>query len=178
MSIYKINSADFATQEGDFDLIGVLDGVIYLESANKLKKPFVSVTTSEIPLEIANAISERENSITAARTAKTAEIDEARNAYIAGGVEYKGVVYDADERAQQLLSSMIALYSASGQAPESIQWIAKANSVETLSFADLVALGAALAKRVSDSYLKARELKNKVTNSTNLAEISAVVWSD
>jgi hypothetical protein len=178
MANYKINSADFATQTGEFDLIGVVGGVIYLASETKLKKPFASVTDSELPIEIVNALGERENAITAARTAKTAEIDEARNAYISQGVEYNGVIYDADERAQQIITSMISLYGAAGQTDAKISFITKANAVETLTYSDLVQLGAALAKRVSDSYLKARELKNKVTAATKLAEISAVVWSD
>jgi hypothetical protein len=177
MANYKINSADFATQTGEFDLIGVVGGVIYLASVTKLKKPFASVTDSELPVEIVNALNERENAITAARTAKTAEIDEARNAYISQGVEYNGVIYDADERAQQIITSMISLYGAAGQTDAKISFITKANAVETLTYSDLVQLGAALANRVSEAYLTARTLKNQAENAATLAEIQAIKWT-
>ena len=173
MNYYKISTADFAQiHEGDFELLRVLKGEVIVQSAGALNAPFEALV--KLPEDLQNELNAQlEN----AREAKIAELNTARDEYIAQGVEYNGVIYDADERSQALLGNSVALYAAIGTVPEKVEWIRKDNGVSSLTYAQLVALGAALAKRVSEAYLTARTLKTQAENATALAEIQAIKWT-
>ncbi len=175
--IYKISTDDFAKQTGEFDLIKVLDGVVYINATDKLKKPFVSVADSQLPLEVVEAQNERENQLTAVRNAKLAELNKCRDEFIASGVEYNGVVYDSDTASQALLSQAISRYSRVGSVPEGFMWIAKDNSLNALSLDDLIALEGEMAKQLYTGYIKANALKTSVRNAMSLEAINGVVWA-
>ena len=174
--IYKISTADFQKQSGDFDLIRIVGDFVYLNSDKSLKKPFVSVSDSELPIECAEALKERENAIVTMREVKIREINEARDNEIAQGVEYNGKIYQSDERDQMLITQSVVLYSAQGKTPKGFAWIAKDNSFNEFSLQDLIALGALVAKKVSDCYTKARELKDKAIQATTSADLAKIKW--
>ena len=176
MNYYKISTADFAKQTAEVDLIKVVGDFVYLQSKNKLKKPFVSVTNSEMPLEVVEALNELETQLNAIRTAKLAELDNARDAYISSGVEYNGVAYDSDTQSQILLSQAISRYTRQGEVPEGFLWIAKDNSLNALKLADLIELEGKMAERLYTAYIKANKLKSAVRDSIDLGQIQSVVW--
>ncbi len=173
---YKIDCADFATQEGEFDLLGTLDGVVFVTTKSTLKKPFVKVTTSELPSDIVVAIEAETAMIEAARNAKTNEIDRKRDETIAEGVEFNGKQFQSADHDQALLTQAVTLFSASGGVPEGYTWIAKDNSRVAMTLQELVQLGAVMALRVNENYQKARDLKDIVNKAMTLAEIQAVEW--
>lgn len=175
---YKITCSDFATQEGDFDLIGTYDGVVYVENAKTLKKPFSKVSESELPFTISEALNAKNEAISTARSAKLSEIDNKRDEMISQGVEYNGKTFQSGEHDQALLTQAVTLFSASGGVPNGYTWIAKDNSRVALDLAGLVALGALMALRVNENYQKARDLKDKAVQATTLAEIQAIEWTE
>ena len=174
---YKITCSDFATQEGDFELLGTIDGVVYVSSKSTLKKPFEKVTESELPADIVGAIAADAAMIDIARAAKMEEIDKKRDEVIAEGVEYNGKQFQSDTHDQALLTQAVTLFSASGGVPDGYTWIAKDNSRVALDLAGLVALGALMALRVNENYQKARDLKDQANKALTLDEIQAIQWS-
>ena len=174
---YKITCGDFATQEGDFDLIGTCDGVVYVENAKTLKKPFSKVSESELPFTISQALNAKSEAINIARSAKLSEIDNKRDEMIAQGVEYNGKTFQSGEHDQALLTQAVTLFSASGgSVPNGYTWIAKDNSRIEMTLAQLIELGSLMALRVNTYYQKARDLKDKAVQATTLAEIQAIEW--
>lgn len=174
---YKITCENFATQEGDFELLGTIDGVVYVSSDSTLKKPFEKVTDSELPADIVGAIKADAAMIDIARAAKMEEIDKKRDEVIAEGVEYNGKQFQSGTHDQALLTQAVTLFSASGGVPDGYTWIAKDNSRVALDLAGLVALGALMALRVNENYQKARDLKDQANKALTLDEIQAIQWS-
>lgn len=174
--IYKITTKDFQSQSADYDIIGVALECVYLNSDKTLKKPFVKVSDSELPIEINERLNERENMLVTMRQNKLDEINLARDNEIAQGVEYKDKVFQSDERDQALLTQSVALFSAQGSAPKGFTWIAKDNSQVEMSLKDLIALGGLIALKVNDCYKKGRELKDLALKATTQAELSAIQW--
>lgn len=174
--VFKISTADFAKQSADFDLIRTIGDFVYLNSDKSLKKPFVVVSESELPIEISEALAERENALVTIRNNKINEINKARDSEIAQGVEYKGKVYQSDERDQMLITQSVVLYSAQGKTPKGFAWISKDNSFNEFDLSDLMALGALVAKKVSECYTKARELKDKAIQATSAGDLAKIKW--
>ena len=174
--IYKITTKDFQSQNGDFDIIGIALECVFVNSDKTLKKPFVKVSDSELPIEINERLNERENALITARTNKLNEINEARDNEIAQGVEFKDKIFQSDESDQALLTQSVALFSAQGETPKGFTWIAKDNSQVEMSLKDLITLGGLIALKVNDCYKKGRELKDLVLKATTQAELSEIKW--
>lgn len=109
-----------------------------------------------------------------ARAAKRREIDAARDAAIAGGFEFSGVMYDSDAKSIQRISGAVTL-SLLNPAFET-QWITYDNSVVTLDAAGLAGLGAAAGAHEAAQIFKARALKDQILAATTPEEIAAINW--
>ena len=174
--IYKISTADFQKQSGDFDLIRIVGDYVYLNSDKSLKKPFVSVSDSELPIECAEALNERENAIIDIRNAKLKELDECRSVANSQSVEYKGKKIQATENDQTLIIQAITIYTALGGTPKGYQWICEDNSRLDVDLNDLIAIAALIGKQVNENYNKCRTLKDKVIQATKIEQINKIVW--
>lgn len=174
--IYKITTKAFQSQKGDFEIIGIALECVYLNSDKTLKKPFVEVSDSELPIEISERLTERENMLITMRQNKLNEINEARDNEIAQGVEYKDKVFQSGEKDQILLTQSVVRFSAQGKTPKGFTWIAKDNSQVEMSLNELIELGGIIGVKVNDCYKKGRELKDLALKATTQAELSAIQW--
>lgn len=110
-----------------------------------------------------------------AKSRKLLEIDQARDAALAGGFEYGGNVYDSDQKSIQRISAIATLALMD---PEfSTPYITADNSVVTLDASAVGGLGAAAAAHEAALVFHARALKDQVLSATTLSEVEAIVWT-
>ena len=169
MFYFKISSAEFATVEGDYDIVVVKNGYIYVASDTELDSPFV---LSSLPEGVAETIAEE---LEEAKENKKKEIDTAKIAYIEGGVTFKDKVFQSAEYDRNLLTSTVSLYSITGTAlPDGFVWISQDNTSVSMTLQELIQLGALMAQKVNEGTIKARELKDKVIAATTINEVQAI----
>ncbi len=89
------------------------------------------------------------------------EISRAADVLKEENIDYRGVAYQADARAEKALIDRIAILQASGNTKAKTTWIAADNSQHDLSFADLAALAYAIAERKQQIVLRARTKKGR-----------------
>jgi len=113
-------------------------------------------------------------SMDAARSAKIAEIDAARDAALDAGFVFNGVRYDCDDLSVQRITgaTVLGILNPAFSTP----WITFDNTVVTLSATDLAGLGAAAAQHVATQLFKARALKDEVLAATTVEQVSAINW--
>lgn len=169
MKYFKVSSAEFATVEGDYDIVCVKDNYIYVASATELASPFV---VSGLPEGVAESIAEE---LEEAKANKKKEIDEAKIGYIEGGVTFKDKVFQSAEYDRNLLTSTVSLYSITGTPlPDGFVWISEDNTSVPMTLQELIQLGALMAQKVNEGTIKARQLKDKALSATTIEEVSAI----
>ncbi|TNB55335.1 DUF4376 domain-containing protein [Campylobacter helveticus] len=112
-----------------------------------------------------------------AKVDKKADIDKKRDEVINEGVEYKGKVFQSEEKDRNLLTSTTSLFSITKQVPEGFKWIAKDNEAVDFTLQDLIALGGKMAESVNLNTMKARALKDKVEKARSLNELERIQWA-
>lgn len=165
---YHITTDDFATQEGDFKIVEVKDGLVYIESDKTLPSPFVETAT--LPILIRDEIKVL---IEAARKNKLEEIDKERAELAQKSITYNGKKIQATDADKALLTQTIALYSAAGQTPIGFGWICEDNTILSVTLSDLVQIGGLIGNQTNEAYIKARKLKDKVLEATTINEINS-----
>ena len=106
----------------------------------------------------------------AARAKVSAAAAEAKNA----DIDYQGVAYQADARAEKALTDRISILQASGNNKATTTWIAADNSRRELSFADLAALAYAIAERKQRIVLRAREKKDAIAKAKTVKAVEKI----
>lgn len=88
------------------------------------------------------------------------------------------LTFDADDKSQTLIQGAISGMQLAGTT--SVDWTLSDNTVRTLSFAELCAVGVAIVARTGACYDTARELRTAVYDpaKTTAAEVEAVTWPD
>lgn len=105
---------------------------------------------------------------------KLREIDAARDAAIAGGFEFAGVMYDSDAKAIQRINGAVTLSLLD---PEySTPWITYDNGVVQLDAASLAGLGVAAGAHERAQIFKARGLKDLALAATSLEGLAGINW--
>lgn len=112
-----------------------------------------------------------------AKMDKKADIDKKRDEAINKGVEYKGKVFQSEEKDRNLLTSTTSLFSITKQVPQGFKWISKDNEAVDFTLQDLIALGGKMAESVNLNTMKARALKDKVEKARNLNELESIQWT-
>lgn len=169
MKYFKVSSAEFATVEGEYDIVCVKDNYIYVGSNEELASPFV---VSGLPEGVAESIAEE---LEEAKANKKKEIDAAKIAYIEGGVTFKDKVFQSAEYDRNLLTSTVSLYSITGTAlPDGFVWISEDNTSVPMTLAELIQLGALMAQKVNEGTIKARQLKDQVLSAKTINEVQAI----
>lgn len=155
---YSISCQDFANIKGNYDIVAVSNGVIYVKSELKLDQKFKKLN------ELPNGVSDPNIvpfDLESAREEKIKELEEARQKANEKSVEYKGKKFQATEKDTALLTSTIALYQKTGL-PENFIWITEDNTMLPVTIDDLINVGKLIAEQISNNYIKIRLLKNKV----------------
>ena len=169
MKYFKVSSAEFATVEGEYDIVCVKDNYIYVGSNEELTSPFV---VSGLPEGVAESIAEE---LEEAKANKKKEIDAAKIAYIEGGVTFKDKVFQSAEYDRNLLTSTVSLYSITGTAlPDGFVWISEDNTSVPMTLQELIQLGALMAQKVNEGTIKARQLKNQTLSAQTINEVAAI----
>lgn len=171
---FQISTKDFQNQKGSFDIITVQQGIIYINSARKLLSPFTEI--QELPSDIKEQL---EKDLETNKQQKKEELEQERLKAVEADVEYKGSIIQATQTDQKLVSDAVTLYSSLGGIPNgTMQWITKDNSYLTVSLQDLVQIMALMGKNTNDSFIKCRELKNKVETAKTVNEIQSIKWDE
>ena len=169
MKYFKVSSAEFATVEGEYDIVCVKDNYIYVGSNEELASPFV---VSGLPEGVAESIAEE---LEEAKENKKKEIDAAKIAYIEGGVTFKDKVFQSAEYDRNLLTSTVSLYSITGTAlPDGFVWISDDNTSVSMTLQELIQLGALMAQKVNEGTIKARQLKDQALSAQTINELAAI----
>jgi hypothetical protein len=169
MKYFKVSSAEFATVEGEYDIVCVKDNYIYVGSNKELTSPFV---VSGLPEGVAESIAEE---LEEAKANKKKEIDAAKIAYIEGGVTFKDKVFQSAEYDRNLLTSTVSLYSITGTAlPDGFVWISEDNTSVPMTLQELIQLGALMAQKVNEGTIKARQLKDQTLSAQTINEVAAI----
>ncbi len=109
-----------------------------------------------------------------AKTAAIANVSAAAAEAKSADIDYQGVSYQADARAEKALSDRIAILQASGNTKAMTTWIAADNSQHDLSFADLAALAYAIAERKQRIVLRAREKKDAIAKAKTVKAVEKI----
>ena len=168
---YQISTADFADKHGDYELIGVEEQSVFVESADTLGEPFVELAALPEHLQ-----AELDEKLKNAKTNKIQAINDKRDETINAGVEYKGHIFQSADEDRNLLVAAGVNFQKLGGTPENFVWISKDNEQVPFSLDDLFFLGAKMAQSVNENTLKARTLKDKVLAAATLKEIEAIKW--
>lgn len=165
---YKISTEDFQNVKGDYNIISVIDGNIYIKTDEILIAPFEEVT--EVPTKF-------QIDLDYIKSLKNTELENARKEANQQSIEYNGYKIQTNEDDQTLLSQALTLYSLAGQTPDGFVWITEDNQFMPTTLQDLVNIVSLIGKQINDNYIKCRLLKNKVEEATTLEEISTINYN-
>lgn len=113
-----------------------------------------------------------------AKADKLKEIHSIRDSKEYGGFSWDGSLFDSDPQSQLRIQGGVQLANMSAMSgqPFSIDWTLADNTVRTLSGADMIAVGMALAAHVQTVHATGRALRAQIEAATTAAEVEAVVW--
>lgn len=103
-----------------------------------------------------------------------ATIKAARASAEFGGFVWDGSTFDSDEASQRRLQGLVQLASLNPSL--SIAWTLADNTTRTLSAADALAVGEALASHVAQAFAHGQALRYQLEAATTKAAIEAVQW--
>lgn len=89
--------------------------------------------------------------------------------------ECNGYLYDANKAQISGAVQMALLAQLAGQ-PFSIDWTLKNNTTKSHDASEMLALGIALGKHVSNIFDKGRRLREQIDTATTVAELDAINW--
>ena len=110
------------------------------------------------------------------KEAKRVEIDDKKQEIIVEGFSYQDKVYQCETYDQTLILGKVT--QATLKPNESINWIAKDNTITTFSAQDFITFATALAGFIEQTTFRARTLKDKISMAQNKEEVEAVVWEE
>lgn len=113
--------------------------------------------------------------ITKRKTDRWATIKAERQRREYAGFTWDGSTFDSDPISQSRIQGAVQLASLD-PATFSIDWTLADNTVRTLSGANMVAVGTALAQHVTALHITTRGLRAQIEAATTAAEVDAVVW--
>lgn len=113
------------------------------------------------------------------RARQRAIINAGRDAAQDGGADTPSGRFDSAPRSREFLNGAVtnALIAQAGAQPFSIDWTLATNNVVTLTGAQIITAGIAVAQHVDAMHQRARVLKARIDAAETLAAIAAVVWS-
>lgn len=126
----------------------------------------------------AAVVNNNDSSLAAAKTRRWAFIKAARDQKEYGGFVWDGSTFDSDLQAQTRIQGGVQLanMAAASNQPFGIDWTLADNSVRTLSGADMVAVGLALAQHVQTLHEVGRGLREQIDAATTVEQVNAVQW--
>lgn len=110
------------------------------------------------------------------KEAARARINAARDAAIASGVTFGGVLYDSDPASREALTATLTVLQPVGAVPPGFTWRAADNTDHALTLAQLQGLAAAMLDHGYAQHLQARHKKALIEAAQSAAEIDAVTW--
>lgn len=110
-----------------------------------------------------------------AKPAKIAELKAERDAEEVQPVEYKGNLYDYDDKSRDRINAAIIALDAQGEGAN-IAWTLADNSSVNVTANDLRMVIANVAIRSNDLHVKYRTLKEKILACKTAAELEKIVW--
>lgn len=104
------------------------------------------------------------------KAAKTEENDKARDARLAGGVEYKGIMWDCDtDQKANLLG--VAQFMGEG---DSIRWYGMDNQSAILTKAEMMELGALIVNLTNGVWTQNANIKYQIESAQNVSEVQKI----
>jgi hypothetical protein len=117
--------------------------------------------------------------LAAARAKQRTIINAARDAAQDGGAMTPFGPMDSNERSRQLLNGAVsaAQIALANAEPFTVTWTLADDSAVTLTAADTITAGLAVAAHVASIHERARVLKARIAAATSFAAIAAITWS-
>jgi len=108
------------------------------------------------------------------KSAQWATIKQAREYAEFGGFVWDGSLFDSDAISQQRIQGLVHI--ANLDPDMSVQWTLADNTVRTLTSADAIEVGKALAGHVNEAHMKARALREQIDAATTPEAVQAITW--
>ena len=118
--------------------------------------------------------------IEAYRQEKLNQLQTLKNAKLSE-FSYKGKIYQIDESSKTNINGKISaiLLSQNTEAPiQSVNWIAKDNSITQFTTAEFLAFSKGIANYIESVLFKNDELRTRVNSASSIDEIKAIEWAD
>jgi hypothetical protein len=112
------------------------------------------------------------------REARWQDIKAQREAREFGGFTWGGSYFDSDPISQSRIqgATILAMQAMAAAQPFSIDWTLADNTTRTLSAADMLAVGQALALHVITLHATARALRAAIEAAVSPEQVAAVAW--
>ena len=106
------------------------------------------------------------------------QLKQKRSAAVYSTFEWDGSLFDADQESQRLIGDAVlnAFIAQSMGQNFSIDWTLADNSIRTLSAADLIQVGLALAAHVNSAHKKGRAKREAIKKATNESQLRGIRW--
>lgn len=116
--------------------------------------------------------------LSAAKETRWEAMKAARDAAEFGGFTWDGSDFDSGPMSQSRIqgAALMATLAAQAGQPFSIDWTLADNTVRTLSGADMIAAGQAMALHIEAQHETGRAVRAAIMAATTLAEVDAVQW--
>ncbi len=117
-------------------------------------------------------------SLPVAKQDRWGAIKEKRSTAEFAGFSWGGSTFDSDPMSQMKIAGAAQLARAAEQAGQSysIDWTLADNTVRTLSAADVIEVGAALAAHVQSVHSTGRDLRSQIESAATVEEVDAINW--
>lgn len=116
----------------------------------------------------------KEQQLNDAKRAKCEQVNQWRGQARYADIDYDNAKFQADDNSQQLITSSVALFTASGGTPEGFVWLDANNVPHQFSLADLVGLGATIANRTSTLYAQSWAIKASIEQAQTLDDLESI----
>lgn len=126
-------------------------------------------------LNVPNTIDPFQN-LTEIKDAKKQEINEWRDIALVKPVVYNSNVFDADERSQNNVNSVLTSIQAGVTVADPIDWRTTDNITVQLTHVQLAELGGLMLSRVQAAYSHSWDLKAQVDAAVDEAAVDAIEW--
>jgi hypothetical protein len=108
------------------------------------------------------------------KSAQWATIKQARELAEFGGFVWDGSLFDSDAISQQRIQGLVHI--ANLDPSMTVGWTLADNTTRTLTSADGIAVGIALAAHVNTQHVKARALREQIDAATTPEAVQAITW--
>jgi len=182
-AVGELTASSYGTLPCDFDALSTTEadlitfvtaklGNIDTQLQAQIDAKAIPNSAQGMPWEVANT----PDALSGRKERLRLRVNELREELLDEGITVNGVEFQSRPGDRENIAGalQLATLAASQGQPFSIEWIAKDNTVHTLDFAFIVALGQAVANRKAELIFRGRAVKDQIAAATTPAELPDV----